>query len=156
MTSKKQPDHIGFVLGEVVGQKKWASRFELHSVFAFWEEIVGSDIAAQAKPFKMHGTVLWVEVAESVWLQQLQFLKMAFIENINARFADVGLTDIRFSLKQHRNDPIDEAFEFPQPGPGPTEADVAQFDQTVRAISDPELKESMRRCWAALYHYKDR
>lgn len=156
MTRKKQPDHIGFVLGELVGKKNWTSRFELHRVFTFWDEIVGPEVAAQAKPLKMHGTVLWVEVTESVWLQQLQFLKMVFVENINKRFADEGLTDIRFTLKPHRHDPAEQVVEYDQPGLAPGMDDVVQFEKMVSAIADPELKESMRRCWAALYHYKDR
>ncbi len=156
MTPKKQPDHIGFVLGELVGKKNWASRFELHRVFTFWDEIVGPEVAAQAKPFKMHGTVLWVEVTGSVWLQQLQYLKMVFVENINKRFTDVGLTDIRFSLKQHRHDPEKEVVKPVQPGPAPSKDDVAQFEKMVSMIKDDELRASMRRCWATMYYYKDR
>lgn len=156
MTKKKQPDHIGFVLGELVGKKKWTSRFELHRVFTFWDEIVGPEVAAQAKPLKMHGTVLWVEVSESVWLQQLQFLKMAFVENINKRFGAGGLTDIHFTLKPHRYDPEPSVAEYDQPGPSPAPQDIAQFEKMVGAITDPDLKESMRRCWSTLYHYKDR
>lgn len=156
MAPRKQPDHIGFVLGELVGKKRWGVRFEMHRVFAFWDEIVGAEIAAQAQPVKMHGTVLWVEVAESVWLQQLQYLKMVFVESINDRFDGVGLTDIRFSLKPHRHDPKQPAKVWSQPGPAPSKEDFDAFSQTVSDIEDPELRASMRRCWQALYHYKDR
>lgn len=156
MPIKKQPDHIGFVLGELVGKKNWDSRFELHRVFSFWTEIVGDEVAAQACPHKMHGTVLWVEVSNSVWLQQLQYLKMAFVENINARFTDVALTDIRFSLKPHREESADKTPAPPKVGPAPSKVDRAQFAKTVSEISDPELRAAMQRCWEALYHYKDR
>ena len=156
MTRKKQPDHIGFVLGELVGKKNWMSRFELHRVFSFWDEIVGPEVAAQTKPVKMHGTVLWVEVADSVWLQQLQYLKMAFVESINTRFDHEGLTDIRFSLMQYRNDSAEHIVDFPQPGPSPAKEDVEQFEKMVSGIKDADLRESMCRCWATLYHYKDR
>lgn len=156
MSKKNKPDHIGFVLGELVGKKNWGQRFELHSVFTFWDEIVGADVAAQAKPYKMHGMVLWVEVTESVWLQQLQYLKMDFVAKINARFTGVGVTDIRFSLKQQRQGESEKSRDWPRPGPAPTEAEIEQFAKTVSTIDDPELMQSMRRCWEALYHYKNR
>ncbi len=156
MSKKKQPDHIGFVLGELVAKKNWASRFELHRVFTFWDKIVGAEVAAQAQPIKMHGTVLWVEVVESVWLQQLQYLKMTFVEQINEQFNDVGLTDIRFTLKQHRQDAVGSTREWVQPGPTPTEDDMIQFEKTVSTIEDVELQAAMRRCWVALYRFKDR
>jgi hypothetical protein len=156
MTRKKQPDHIGFVLGELVGKKNWTSRFELHQVFTFWDEIVGPEVAAQAKPVKMHGTVLWVEVAESVWLQQLQYLKMAFVDSINNRFGHNGLTDIRFSLKQHRHNSADQVVDPPQPGPAPAKEDIDRFEKMIRSIGDDALRESISRCWATWFQYKDR
>jgi predicted nucleic acid-binding Zn ribbon protein len=56
------------------------------TVFGRWEDIVGSDIAAHARPLKLSDGVLVVEVDEPAWATQLRFLEADLV----ARLADTG------------------------------------------------------------------
>lgn len=56
------------------------------TVFGRWEELVGPDVAAHARPVRLSDGRLTVEVDDPVWATQLRFLEA----NIVRRLADVG------------------------------------------------------------------
>ncbi len=156
MARKHTPDHISSLLGAMVKRRKWQDRFELHGVFDFWNKAVGKDIAEHATPAKFRGKVLWVDVSDSVWMQQLQFLKIVLLAKINKEFDSVEVEDIRFQLKLPGHGPQ----EIPRPplrqaGPPPDVSDFSQFEESLGDIDDPELKASMIRCWRTLFPYQD-
>ena len=154
MSRKRKPDHISSVLGAMIKRRHWEDRFELHEVFAFWKKAVGKDIAEHATPSKFRGKVLWVDVSDSIWMQQLQFLKMALLAKVNKEFDSVEVEDIRFQLKLPSHEPA----KIPRPstrqaGAKPSAEDASQFQQSLDSIDDPELKAAMLRCWRTLYPY---
>jgi hypothetical protein len=156
MSSKQTPDHISSLLGEMISRRNWQERFELHDVFNFWEKAVSADIAKQARPVKFRGKVLWVEVSDSVWMQQLQFLKMGLLEKINREFKSVQVEDIRFQLRlPDREAPPPIRPPQRQAGPPPTGEAARQFQEELAQIADPELQAAMIRCWRTLFPYKD-
>ena len=75
-----RPIEISRLLSGVIENKKWRSKLELHRVFELWQSIVGQEIAAVAQPSLIRGHVLWVKVAESIWMQQLHLQKMLLLE----------------------------------------------------------------------------
>jgi len=89
------------ILNSLLVRKKWRKRIDLHQVFLFWEEAVGEDIAAHAAPGVIRGTVLWIGVSDSVWMQQLHLQKMLLLENLNSRLKEDKLSDLRFQLNVH-------------------------------------------------------
>ncbi len=155
MSRKHTPDHISSLLGDMINRRKWQDRFELHEVFNFWQKAVGQEIAKHASPTKFRGKVLWIEVSDSIWMQQLQFLKITLLEKVNKEFKSVAVEDIRFQLKL----PGQEVAEVARPpvrqaGAAPTAEDAQQFQQNLDNISDPELKAAMLRCWRTLFPYQ--
>lgn len=155
MSRKHTPHHISSLLGDMIKRRKWQDRFELHEVFNFWQKAVGKDIAEHATPAKFRGKVLWVDVSDSIWMQQLQFLKLVLLAKINKEFDSVEVEDIRFQLKLPSREPA----EIPRPplrqaGAAPTAEDAQQFQQNLEHISDPELKAAMVRCWRTLFPYQ--
>lgn len=155
MRSKHAPNHISSLLGEMIQNRHWQDRFELHEVFNFWEKAVGKDIAKHATPAKFRGKVLWIEVSDSIWMQQLQFLKITLLTKVNKEFDSVAVEDIRFQLKL----PSREAAEVARPpsrrpGAAPTVEDAQRFEQNLEEIEDSDLKQAMLRCWRTLFPYQ--
>jgi hypothetical protein len=156
MNRKHTPDHISALLGDMIKRRKWQGRFELHEVFAFWEKAVGKEIAKHANPAKFRGKVLWVEVSDSIWMQQLQFLKMTLLEKINKQFKAVEVEDIRFQLRLPRQERPEVARPpLRQAGAPPTAEDARRFGQDLEHIDDPDLKAAMVRCWRTLFPYQN-
>lgn len=155
MSRRHKPDHISALLGEMIERRHWQDRFELHEVFSFWEKAVGKDIAKHARPAKFRGKVLWLDVSDSIWMQQLQFLKTTLLRTINKQFDTVEVEDIRFQLKlPHSEREAEPRIPLRQAGPGPTPDAARHFQDSLDAIEDPELKEAMLRCWRTLYPFK--
>ncbi|MEN8258677.1 MAG: DUF721 domain-containing protein [Thermodesulfobacteriota bacterium] len=155
MSRKHTPDHISSLLGEMITRRHWQDRFELHEVFDFWEKAVGKEIASHATPAKYRGKVLWVDVSDSIWMQQLQFLKTALMDKVNKEFDSVEVEDIRFQLRLPTDD-TPKRESPPRPvGPAPDAGDLTQFEEFLGDIDDPELKVAMLRCWRSLFPYQD-
>ena len=145
--SKKMMD-MKTVLAELFREKNWEARLGMHAVFGFWDEVVGDDIAVCARPSLIRGTVLWLDVSDSVWMQQLQFQKNLLLEKINLRLTGTKLTDIRFQLDTSLGRPVSEEVE--KTAKRKTEPDRKQrehLEEMLDSLEDEEMKESMRRIW---------
>lgn len=55
----------------------------VRSVFSGWEQAVGPAIAAHARPLKLDGGVLLVEVDEPGWATQLRYLQGELLERLH-------------------------------------------------------------------------
>jgi len=56
----------------------------LHAVFARWEEVVGSSIAAHAEPVSVRDNVLVIATEEPGWATQLRFLGPGLLRRLSA------------------------------------------------------------------------
>jgi manganese/zinc/iron transport system substrate-binding protein len=59
---------------------------------------VGPDISGRAQPACIRGSVLWVDVLDSIWMQQLHLQKLLLLDLINRRLDNGSISDIRFKL----------------------------------------------------------
>ena len=60
------------MLPQLIARRGWETQLDLHSVFPNWREIVDPETAGHCRPLKIRRGVLWLEVENSAWLQQLQ------------------------------------------------------------------------------------
>ena len=131
--------------------KKWRDRLELHGVFDFWDKTVGSEIGAIAQPSLIRGNVLWVKVADSVWMQQLHLQKMLLLEKINQRLSGAKFTDIHFQLDSSLKGPPKEGTAKPQePKPVVDKNREREFDNLIGSLKDEEVKASLKSLWLKL------
>ena len=63
-----------------------------------WPEIVGPHLAAHTRPDSIKYRKLWVAAENSVWLQQLVFLKPVLFEKIKAWPQGSLITDLGFRV----------------------------------------------------------
>lgn len=142
----KRPVKINRLLSSVFENKKWRSKLELHRVFQFWNSVVGKEIAAVAQPSLIRGHVLWVKVADSVWMQQLHLQKMLLLEKINQNLHEEKISDMHFQLNSSLT---------PQSKPEPTESKLVypdkkkeqEFDKLISSLDNDELKVSLKSLW---------
>ena len=64
-----------------------------------WEDAVGAQIAANARPTRLSDGVLFVEVDEPGWATQLRYLEAQLIERITA-VAGPGVTQIELRVRR--------------------------------------------------------
>ncbi len=154
MHKKRKINPIGGVLAGLFARRDWQRRIALHQVFLFWDKAVGAEIARRANPSVIRRDILWVDVTDSVWMQQLHLQKMILLEEINSRLGKEKLADIRFQLnteveKKSKPVKVDVSLE-------PNSVDAvqkAEFDRLSDCLDDDEAKKNLRRLWLKYHQF---
>ena len=150
MQKKNKPVEISRLLSTVFENRKWHSKLELHKVFAFWDKTVGKEIATIAQPSVIRGSVLWVKVKDSIWMQQLHLQKILLLEKINRQFNGEELSNIHFQL--------DSSLSAPQPEPEEEKPKQVfldkkqeqEFDKLIDYLENDDLKASLKSLWVTM------
>ncbi len=138
---------VSTLLQKVIYQKKWQKRIEIHNVFHLWNDIVGGEIASHAQPDVIHGDILWVEVTDSVWMQQLQFMKHELIGRINKQLSPAEIKDIRFRQGYRR---FQKKGKLKMPAkvvPDPEKK--KEFDHLVDVLENEDTRKALQKLWLA-------
>ncbi|MBA3455171.1 MAG: DUF721 domain-containing protein [Deltaproteobacteria bacterium] len=121
-------------------------------VLTEWAELVGPKIAQRTRPDGVTDRVLWVEVATSAWLHELNLLKPQLLKGLNERLGEPRLFDeIRFKLAgRNRRGAAAAPRAKPRPvaRPAPIPATGAEREKIVSevaAVDDLELRELIAR-----------
>jgi len=139
-----------------------AAALELHGitdqvrasrVLTDWSELVGPKIAQRTRPDGVTDRMLWVEVATSAWLHELNLLRPQLLACLLERLGEPTLfDDLRFRLTggSRREPVIMRAPRRPSapPRPAPPPATGAARERIVReagAVDDDELRELIAR-----------
>ncbi|MEN8142200.1 MAG: DUF721 domain-containing protein [Thermodesulfobacteriota bacterium] len=150
MARKNKITDIGTLLSDLIENRNWKHNLNRHRLFEFWNEAVGKDIAAHAQPKLIRAEVLWVDVTDSVWMQQLHLMKDHLRQVLNERLGDDGVVDIRFNLTTKLKPVLAEKKvvdnKMPPISPPDPEA-LASFEKMLSAIGDENTRASMKRIW---------
>jgi predicted nucleic acid-binding Zn ribbon protein len=156
MTASRQsndlhkPVEISRLLSTVFESKKWRSKLELHRVFEFWNKTVGKDIASVAQPSLVRGRVLWIKVADPIWMQQLHLQKILLLEKINKQLQSETFSDIHLQLNSSLSVP-------PEPESKKPKAVIIdkkkeqEFDRLISSLEGDELKASLKSLWIMIH-----
>lgn len=118
-----------------------------------WSELVGPKISQHTRPEGVRDRVLWVEVASSAWMQELNLLKAQILAGLLTRLGEPKLfDDLRFKLAgRSRRESLQLRAKRPPPKPAkplPPPATGATRETIVReaaTIEDEELRELVAR-----------
>ena len=130
----------------LIRDKDWEKKFDQHRVFHRWNELVDQETRAHARPLKIVNDVLWVEVDNSAWLQQLQFKKLELLDLLNDHLRISYFTDIRFTVGQSAPAPAPEQRPAARLVP-PSSEEIARFEKQIEFIKDDQIREAMTRLW---------
>ena len=144
-----EPTEISRLLTDVVADKKWRAKIELHRVFELWHSIVGPEIAAVAQPSLIRGHVLWVKVAESIWMQQLHLQKMLLLEKINKQLHGEKISDIHFQLNSSLSLSPESVTERSKPLLL-DKKEEQEFDKLISSLENEDLRASLKSLWVTM------
>jgi len=143
-------NQISRMLPGLVQDKGWEKQLDLHSIFPRWQELVGEEVDRHTQPLKIERDVLWLEVENSAWLQQLQYQKLELLDTLNSCFRLSRLKDIKMVLpkgsagKSAKSDqqsaPVIEFIK-------PSEEKIAAFKSQVECIADEKCREALMQFW---------
>jgi predicted nucleic acid-binding Zn ribbon protein len=81
---KAPPEKIGEMIETMFARLGIAEKVERASVVAEWEDLVGSHIARVARPVRVQGDTLFVEVESASWRMELSMMRPQLMRKLNA------------------------------------------------------------------------
>ncbi len=105
--STRKPSKIGEVLEHFFNQAGLQQKFQEQKILNAWKETVGEAIAERTQPIRIQNGVLYVKVTNSVWMQELQFMKGLIREKIQEQSGNKFLIDLHFFMGE---------IDFPEAG----------------------------------------
>lgn len=137
----KRPLPVAALLETVFAGKVTEKRLRESRVWQFWEEAVGSHIAAKAAPASFRDGTLTVRVTNSPWMQQLSLMKADIISSLNSAIGEQLVTDIFFkqgSVVRGVDGPAEKAVTKRLL----TDSEKKQLQECTAEVADPELREA--------------
>jgi len=145
----KQAERVGSLIKQILGQPGFGEQITRHQAWLVWDQLVGEQIAARARPLKLRKGVLEVQVDHPVWMQQLQMMKPQILEKINAKIPNAGITNIY--LRQTRGSQTHQPLKTQQTPEPPswtkiklTDAEKESIEEELFPVKNSELKQQMR------------
>ena len=141
-------DALSGIIGLVANRKGWHDRFSRARLWDIWEEVTGPEISKSAWPDRFQGKdTIIIKVSDSIWMQQLSFIKHQILEKLNASLPEkTRFKDMRFELGNveglrafwARKDPrLEDAVKTPPPPEV-----IERAKALVQDIKDRELARS--------------
>ena len=120
----------------------------LGHIVQHWATIAGTQLMAVTQPESIRGRVLFVNVSDAIWLQQITFYQAQLLENIRRVLGEVPITKLHFTLAM--SSPRPPVLSLPEEDLEPlplTAVEEQQMQESTAGIADPELRETVRRAW---------
>ncbi len=143
---KSDSNNISNILPGVIQQKGWKIQLEQYDIFRKWNELVDEEVAQCSKPLKIDKGILWLEVENSAWLQQLQYQKHWLLEELNRFLTLSRLSDIRLVVDtgaRRKQEKPKGKIKFVPPSP----EEFEKFKKKTEWIEDEESREALRNFW---------
>lgn len=110
-----------------------------------WHDIVGEPMASHTWPAQIRFKKLYLVVRNSVWLQQLTFLKPALLAKLQAESGTGSVTDIAFRVGEIPCETeTAPASLAPDLGSAQPEKAWAELVSHTAMIQDPSIRERLR------------
>ncbi len=154
---RRQPSTWGEIAGFLPGGSALLRRMQIQKVINSWNHAVGKAVAEQTRPRRVRDGVLEVNVSNSVWMQQLHFMKGLILQKLDPK--GIQIREIRFFVGDVAGEPEEDAMEEPvrthfEELPAKEKERIAR---EVAHLQDPEMRDILSRLFArGLAAEKDR
>jgi len=140
------PRLLGEILPEALKKKALHLPMKDRSLIDAWNRAAGPQIGAKAQPDRLREEVLYVRVATSVWIHELQFMKQDIISKLNGILGGTKVSQIRFFIGEV------EAPHVRHAGPDvllharDLKAEEKDYiRETLLGVADPDLKDILQK-----------
>jgi len=126
-------------------------RVREHKILELWKEVVGAGVSERTQPMHVRDGVLQVKVADSVWMNQLQFMKGMILQNYHEKLGSSLLRDLRFFIGEIDPSAITTTEKLKDPITQWTHLnneERKQIEKEVAAIKDLETRQALSRLYA--------
>jgi len=129
------------LLHSIVSGMEGAPLQEQLRIRDMWEAVVGPHIAKKASPEGVKNGILFVSVENSVWMQELTFMKQQILERLTQSCESSGVKDIRFKLGKisQRMGSYDEEI-----APELNEEEQAMIKKQTANVEDEDVRASLQ------------
>lgn len=79
---------FGSIMWRILAERGLVKGVKNAEVVELWEKIVGETIAKHAKALYLESGILFIEVPDSAWRNELSLLQVEVIEKINEYFGE--------------------------------------------------------------------
>jgi len=150
----RNPPSLGEVLGNFFKRTGLSRKIQEQKILNSWEKAVGEAVAERTRPVSVKNRVLRVKVTNSVWMQELQFMKELIIQKLHEQTGKNFLQDLRFFIGEiepsgvkNENKKKEGALINGQ-SLGLTEEERERIERALSEIADPEMREILGRIYA--------
>ena len=144
MRAQGSLDAFGTILSGLAKRLGLQQHLFEHRLQLQWREIVGEPIGSHTWPSQIRFKKLYLLVRNSVWLQQLTFLKPTLLEKLNERAGAQLVTDVAFRIGEIPS-PVRLAGQPPAPPELPAADPLlsAEVASHIDMIRDPAIRERL-------------
>ncbi|MBC7332912.1 MAG: DUF721 domain-containing protein [Actinobacteria bacterium] len=91
-------EKIDFILKELISGLNIERKIRQAKLFNHWCEIVGENISKKTEPRKLVNGVLYIQVVNSMWANELSLMCPKLIEKINSFVGEDVVKQIKFRV----------------------------------------------------------
>jgi hypothetical protein len=146
MKKKSSLSPLSETLSSVFHEINIDNRMEHVAIFKIWKDAVGERIAEETHPEMIRNDLLFVNVSNSLWMQELCFLRDKILEKVNNLLTSRKLKQIRFKIggiPKHAHN-LDS-----EPLPCLSKGEMEKIKQEASSIRDDDIRESFQRVMTA-------
>jgi hypothetical protein len=142
----KNAASVGNLIQSILRQQGLDGKLREYRAWQVWDEVVGPQIAAKARPIRIREGILEVRVEQPVWMQQLQLLKPKILARLNERLEGAAIKDLYLRRGKIERD-LAEAETPPPPSwqsARLTKEEESHIEAALAPLADQELRQSLR------------
>lgn len=133
------------LLRQFLQQSGLAGKLHAYEALLVWDDVVGPQIRAHARPSKIRDGILEVRVDQAVWMQQLQLMKPKILSRLNERLGEEVIKDIFWKRGSFERDTPGPAQSDRRPLPSLPAEEMARVKEIVAPLQDDELRRELQR-----------
>jgi predicted nucleic acid-binding Zn ribbon protein len=122
-------------------------RLKTEQLTVLWPKIVGPIVAKIAFPAQFRSGTLFIDVADSVWIQELKFQEGELIARLNETFGEPLVQRLFFQLARTPPPELAPQTETKTAPPAVVPLDPQQelvLEREVAGVRDPQLREVLK------------
>jgi predicted nucleic acid-binding Zn ribbon protein len=116
-------------------------------IFASWSQLVGPAVAKIASPGRFRNRTLFIDVADHLWMQELQFQERELLERLNQRLGEPLVSRLFLQLTRTPVATAEQPVEEASPADVKAPLDPQQEEELARDVAgvrDPQLREVLK------------